>query len=118
MSVETRRLAAAQRTAAASPRARAFRLASWILIVPTLSFFSFSVVAGARGFGAKADYAAGAKAVTPPGHAKDGALVVVQASAQNNENPIVKILSASTARSAGSVRRSSHASRSAIGRAA
>src|SRR5436309_14837155 len=63
MSVENRRLAAAQRTAAKktsgahAPRRRWLRLASWLLIVPTLSLFSFSVVAGAAGFGSKPDYA-------------------------------------------------------------
>jgi hypothetical protein len=57
MSVESPRHAAAQRTAAASPLVRAFRLATWILIVPALSFFSFSVVAGARGLESKPDYA-------------------------------------------------------------
>jgi hypothetical protein len=57
MSVESPRHAAAQRTAAASRRVRAFRLASWLLIVPTLSFFSFSVVGGARGLESKPDYA-------------------------------------------------------------
>ncbi len=54
MSVENRRHAAAQRTAAHN---RKLRLASWLLIVPTLSLFSFSVVAGAAGFGTKPDYA-------------------------------------------------------------
>jgi hypothetical protein len=57
MSVEDPRHAAAQRTAAASRRVRAFRLATWLLIVPALSFFSFSVVAGARGLESKPDYA-------------------------------------------------------------
>jgi hypothetical protein len=56
MSVDTRRLAAAQRTAA--HHNRKLRLASWLLIVPTLSLFSFSVVAGAAGFGASPDYQA------------------------------------------------------------
>jgi hypothetical protein len=62
MSVETRRLAAAQRTAArktsgaVAPRRRWLRLASWLVIVPTLALFSFSVVAGAAGFGAQPDY--------------------------------------------------------------
>src|SRR5438105_142345 len=59
MSVENRRLAAAQRTAAKktsgaqAPRRRWLRLASWLVIVPTLSLFSFSVVAVASGFGSK-----------------------------------------------------------------
>jgi hypothetical protein len=66
MSVENRRLAAAQRTAAKKtsgavpPRRRWLRLASWLVIVPTLSLFSFSVVAGAAGFGAKDDYGSAA----------------------------------------------------------
>jgi hypothetical protein len=36
---------------------RAFRLATWLLIVPALSVFSFSVVAGARGLESKPNYA-------------------------------------------------------------
>jgi hypothetical protein len=66
MSVDDSRLAAAQRTVAlarASARARRNswkRLASWALIVPTLSLFSFSVVAGAQTVG-KPDYAGAAK---------------------------------------------------------
>jgi hypothetical protein len=77
MSVETRRLAAAQRTAAHSPRARRLRLASWLLIVPALSLFTFSVAAGAAGFGAKADYEQAARVVVPPGGGGDGELVAV-----------------------------------------
>ena len=57
MSVEDARFAAAQRTAAASRRVRAFRVATWLLIVPLLSLFSFSVVAGARGLNGKREYA-------------------------------------------------------------
>jgi hypothetical protein len=66
MSVDDSRNAAAQRTVAlarASARARRNsrkRLASWALIVPTLSLFSFSVVAGAQTVG-KPDYAGAAK---------------------------------------------------------
>ena len=65
MSVESPRLAAAQRTAAAHKRDGSksrtrLRLASWFLIVPMLSLFSFSVVAGARTVG-KPDYAAALK---------------------------------------------------------
>jgi hypothetical protein len=60
MSVDSPRLAAAQRTAAgkrgASRRRRWTRLASWGLIVPMLALFSFSVVANARNVG-KPDYA-------------------------------------------------------------
>jgi hypothetical protein len=56
MSVEDPRHAAAQRTAAASRLTRASRLASWILIVPALSLFSFGAVAGARGK-SRPDYA-------------------------------------------------------------
>jgi hypothetical protein len=59
MSVESQRLAAAQRTAAGKrgirrPRRRTL-VASWIFIVVMLSCFSFSVVAGARNVG-KPDY--------------------------------------------------------------
>ncbi len=82
MSVERPRLAAAQRTAAASRRVRAFRLASWFLIVPTLSIFSFSVVANASGFGAKPEYAAAVRHVAPK-HAKHGAFLVVKNSGGN-----------------------------------
>jgi hypothetical protein len=65
MSVESPRLAAAQRIVAerrsgASRRRRTIRLASWFFIVPMLSLFSFSVVAGARTVG-KPDYAAAIK---------------------------------------------------------
>jgi hypothetical protein len=93
MSVGPRRLAAAQRTAAVSPRARAVRLVSWFLIIPTLALFSFSVVASASGFGAKPDYAGAAKAVAPPGHAKGGALVVVEAKSKPDPNPLEKLFS-------------------------
>ena len=64
MSVDTRRLAAAQRTAAGRHRAgqtrRWTKLVSWLFIVPMLAFFSFSVVGNARTFG-KPDYAAAMK---------------------------------------------------------
>ena len=65
MSVDDSRIAAAQRTVAlarASARSRRSwkRIASWALIVPTLSLFSFSVVAGAQTVG-KPDYAGAAK---------------------------------------------------------
>ena len=93
MSVGPRRLAAAQRTVAVSPRARAVRLVSWFLIIPTLALFSFSVVASASGFGAKPDYAGAAKAVSPPGHAKGGAFVVVEAKSKPNPNPLEKLFS-------------------------
>jgi hypothetical protein len=94
MSVEPRRLAAAQRTAALSARARAVRLVSWLLIIPTLALFSFSVVASAGGYGAKPDYAGAVKAVAPPVHAKkDGAFVVVEAKSKPNPNPLEKLFS-------------------------
>jgi hypothetical protein len=65
MSVESPRLAAAQRTVAGKRRCpngrrRWIRLASWLFIVPMLSFFSFSVVASARTVG-KPDYASAIK---------------------------------------------------------
>ena len=65
MSVESPRLAAAQRTVARkqrgpSGRRRWIRLASWLFIVPMLSLFSFSVVASARTVG-KPDYASAIK---------------------------------------------------------
>jgi hypothetical protein len=85
MSVERPRLAAAQRTAAASRRVRAFRLASWLLIVPTLGLFSFSVVANASGFGAKPDYAG---AVHDVDAGKHGAYLLVH---DSGGNPIERI---------------------------
>ena len=75
MSVENPRSAAAQRTAAASRRVRAFRVATWFLIVPMLSLFSFSVVAGARGVSGKHDYA---EAVSALGPKRSGAYLVLQ----------------------------------------
>ena len=44
---------AARNRTAARPRGvrRALRLASWLIVVPTLAFFSFTVVAGAETFG-------------------------------------------------------------------
>ena len=65
MSVESPRLAAAQRTVARKQRGskgrrRWIRLASWLFIVPMLSLFSFSVVASARTVG-KPDYASAIK---------------------------------------------------------
>ena len=65
MSVESPRLAAAQRTVARKRRGpngrrRWIRLASWLFIVPMLSLFSFSVVASARTVG-KPDYASAIK---------------------------------------------------------
>jgi hypothetical protein len=77
MSVESPRLAAAQRTAAAkrdgapTGRRRWIRLASWLFIVPMLAFFSFSVVANARTVG-KPDFEAAIKKLPP-----DGTVVVV-----------------------------------------
>ena len=51
MSVGTRRLAAAQRTAAVAYPSAWKRLGVWIVIVPALAIFSFSVVAQAAGVG-------------------------------------------------------------------
>jgi len=93
MSVDTRRFAAAQRTAADRPRARLWRLASWLLIVPTLSLFSFSVVAGATGFGSKPDYAAAVEAVAPHDPALHGTYVVVEA--RPDGNPLAQLLAGS-----------------------
>jgi hypothetical protein len=84
MSVGTRRFAAAQRTAADRPRARFWRLASWLLIVPTLSLFSFSVVAGASDFGRDPDYAAAVTAVAPHDPHAGGTYVVVTAEPEGN----------------------------------
>ena len=63
MSVGTRRFAAAQRTAARTTPSRARRLGAWIIIVPALSLFSFSMVAGAAGLGSKPDVASAAKKI-------------------------------------------------------
>lgn len=80
MSVGTRRLAAAQRTAVGKSPSRARRLGAWIVIGPALALFSFSVVAGAAGFEGKPDLAAAAAKVVPEdrGGADKGGLVVVE----------------------------------------
>lgn len=79
MSVDKRRLAAAQRTAVGRDPSRARRLGAWIIIVPALALFSFSVVAGAAGANAKPDVAAAAAKVVPPSKHDGGSLVVVDA---------------------------------------
>ena len=96
MSVDKRRLAAAQRTAASrKTRSRARRLGAWIVIVPALAAFSFSVVAGAAVAQGKPGLAAAAAKVVPPARVDsssgvgtkdkstkqdDGTLVVVDSS--------------------------------------
>src|SRR5436305_1802390 len=67
MSIKHRRPAAGQWTAAhvredalQNGARRGKRIASWLLIVPTLAFFSLSLVAGARAL-SKPDYAKAAK---------------------------------------------------------
>ena len=92
MSVGKRRLAAAQRTRVGRSPSRARRLGAWIVIVPALSLFSFSVVAGAAGTHAKPDLESAAVKLVPPGHddgsagqdqskkQDDGTLVVVDSS--------------------------------------
>jgi hypothetical protein len=92
MSVENARYAAAQRTAEASRRVRVFRVATWILIVPLLSLFSFSVVAGARGLNGKRDYD---EAVRELGPRKGGAYVVLRE--RPNLNPLERIFSGGAA---------------------
>jgi len=72
MSVGTRRLAAAQRTAARTTPSRAKRLGAWIVIVPALSLFSFSMVAGAAGVGSKPDVASAAKKIVEDRKDGDG----------------------------------------------
>ena len=68
MSVDKRRLAAAQRTAVRRRKAsRKRRLAAWIVILPALVLFSFSVVAGAAGARVKPDLAGAAAKVVPQG---------------------------------------------------
>lgn len=91
MSVDDSRNAAAQRAVAiarASARSRRRpwrRLASWIVIVPTLSLFSFSVVAGAQTVG-KPDYAGAAKQL-PRGKP----LIVVTAPAASDDSFIDRL---------------------------
>jgi hypothetical protein len=87
MSVDKRRLAAAQRTGALRSPSKTKRLCAWIVIVPALALFSFSVVAGAAGFGAKPDLAAAAKQVTPK-HGDDHGTVVVVESSKGSDNPV------------------------------
>jgi hypothetical protein len=96
MSVDKRRLAAAQRTAVSRKKpSRAKRLGAWIIIVPALSLFSFSVVAGAAGGKAKPDLESAATKVVPSKHDEGigkshdqkqdgGALVVVDSSHGNS----------------------------------
>jgi hypothetical protein len=96
MSVDKRRLAAAQRTAVSRRKpSRAKRLGAWIIIVPALSLFSFSVVAGAAGGKAKPDLESAAAKVVPSKHDEGigkshdqkqdgGALVVVDSSHGNS----------------------------------
>ena len=73
MSVDKRRLAAAQRTAVSSRRpSRAKRLGAWIIIVPAISLFSFSVVAGATASQSKPDVESAAAKVVPSGHDNAG----------------------------------------------
>jgi hypothetical protein len=83
MSVESSRLAAAQRTAAGRHRRgqnrRWTKLLSWLFIVPMLALFSFSVVANARSVG-KPDYAGAIKQLRP------GQTLVVS---RSGEKPLV-----------------------------
>jgi hypothetical protein len=73
MSVDKRRLAAAQRTAVGSRSpSRAKRLGAWIIIVPALSLFSFSVVAGATASQSKPDVKSAAATVVPNEHDEAG----------------------------------------------
>jgi hypothetical protein len=72
MSVGTRRLAAAQRTAARTTPSRAKRLGAWIIIVPALSLFSFSMVAGAAGLRTSSDVASAAKKIVEDKHDDKG----------------------------------------------
>ena len=80
MSVDKRRLAAAQRTAVGRDPSRAKRLGAWIIIVPALALFSFSVVAGAAGAQSKPGVASAAAKVVPTNKKEGGTLVVVGSS--------------------------------------
>lgn len=73
MSVDDSRFAAAQRTAAHRRGAKATRLRSWIVIVPTIVVFAATLVGGAAALG-KPDYGQAAKALP-----KAGAYVLVSA---------------------------------------
>jgi hypothetical protein len=95
MSVDKRRLAAAQRTAVGTSPSRSKRLRAWIVIVPALALFSFSVVAGAAGFGSKPQVAAAAEKVIPPsskGDDKQGGVVVEVDSSKHDDNPLTELL--------------------------
>jgi hypothetical protein len=78
MSVGESRLAAAQRTAASRRGRTRTRLAAWIVIVPTLTLFSSTVIAGAKTFG-KPDYAQAAEQLP-----RTGAFVLVSSSASHD----------------------------------
>lgn len=81
MSVSDPRPAAAQRTAASKARGTRRRmtvLATWMFIVPLLSLFSFSVVAGART--SKPDYESAVKQLPP-----DQPVVQVSAAPSDND---------------------------------
>src|SRR5919201_2908136 len=78
MSVGDSRFAAAQRTAASRRGRTRTRLAAWVVILPTLTLFSSTVIAGAKTFG-KPDYAQAAKQLP-----KTGALVLVSSSASQD----------------------------------
>jgi hypothetical protein len=102
MSVDKRRLAAAQRTAVGTSPSRSKRLRAWIVIVPALALFSFSVVAGAAGFGSKPQVATAAAKVIPPSSKgddkspkgddkKDGVVVEVDSS-KHDGNPLTELL--------------------------
>lgn len=86
MSVRDPRPAAAQRTAASKARGTRRRitvLATWMFIVPLLSFFSFSVVAGARTFN-KPDYEGAVKQLP-----QDEPVVDVPAAPQDNSDGLL-----------------------------
>ncbi|MFL5928095.1 MAG: hypothetical protein ACJ77E_14295 [Gaiellaceae bacterium] len=72
MSVGTRRFAAAQRTAARKAPSRAKRLGAWIIIVPAISLFSFSIVASAAGLRSKPDVASAAAKIVQDKQDKQG----------------------------------------------
>ena len=100
MSVGTRRLAAAQRTAARTTPSRAKRLGAWIVIVPALSLFSFSMVAGAAGLRTSSDVASAAKKIVDDrnddkgkkGDDDDGGFVVVDSARDEDDDGIGGIL--------------------------
>jgi hypothetical protein len=95
LSVGTRRLAAAQRTAASTNPSTARRLGAWIIIVPALSLFSFSIVASAAGFRSSPDLASSAAKVVPEKHDEERKSGGSNGSGENKQNGELVLVDAS-----------------------